>query len=358
MRKEFLIVVMDKRARLVLVIPPLIQLVIFTFATTLEVRNVSFMVFNEDGGSRGIELVGRITAAKAFEKAIHVYDFKSAERALDRGEILFAVRIPADFSRKVERGEGAKIQVIHDGRRSNSAQIADGYLNQIIRDYSLEISGQRSLADDLTVRNFYNQNLDNIWTTIPSLVAILTLIMTLAVSSASLAREKELGTFDELMVTPHRPFEILTGKFVPAMIVGTAEALLIYAFGRLIFGAPFRGSFPLLLLSILCFSYGVVGFGLLISVLSNTQQQAILGSFMVIVPAVALSGFAAPADNMPEWLQKAAWINPMKHGIFIFKGIFLKDLTLREVLAHAWPFLHIGTVPLLLARWFFVGRSG
>jgi ABC-2 type transport system permease protein len=365
--KEFLIVSRDPKARLMLIGPPIIQLIIFSFATTLEVKNLPVMIVNLDYGVHGYELSERIMAARVFEKARFYRDERDVDRALDLGEILFAVTIPEDFSKRILRGEGAKVRVIHDGRKSNAAQIADGYLGEIAAVYSLDLQGidggygggddNAYNSEGFIVRNFFNPNLDHVWTTIPSLTAILTLIMTLSISALSLAREKELGTFEELLVTPHKPYEILIGKFIPAMMVGTMEALFIHAMGRALFGAPFRGSFLLLLVSIILFSYGIVGFGLLISVLARTQQQAILGSFIFIVPAVALSGFAAPVDNMPLWLQKAVFLNPLKHGIFILKGIFLKDLSAADLLRGAWPLAFIGTLTLLSAAWIFMRRK-
>jgi len=356
--KEFLIIVRDPRGRVMLIFPPIFQLIIFTFAATLEVTNVPVMIFNEDPGRHGREIVLRIGASNQFSELRFVDRAEAFTAALDRQEIMVALHIPQDFSRRIEDGCGASLQAVYDGRKSNATQITNGYLAAIVNQYVQELSGPRVRKVQVAQRHWYNPNLDNIWTTIPALVAILTLVITLSQSAMSLAREKELGTFDQLLVTPYNPPEILIGKLIPAMIVGVLEALLIVVLGRLLFDVPFRGSFPVLLAAIVLFSFSIVGFGLFISTLARTQQQAILGSFMFMVPAISLSGFAAPVENMPLWLQEAVWLNPMKHGLVIFKGLFLKDLPLSEVMASAWPLALIGVVSLLFSGWLFRRNLG
>jgi ABC-2 type transport system permease protein len=231
--------------------------------------------------------------------------------------------------------------------------VVDGYLAEIVNQYALELGDPAASRLLVEERHWFNSNLDNQWTTIASLVAILTLIMTLSFSALSLAREKEMGTFEQLLATPFRPAEIVLGKLIPCVLIGVLDSHLIYVFGRLIFGVPFRGSYPWLLFSIFLFSFSVVGFGLMISSIARTQQQAILGAFMFMVPAIALSGFAAPIENMPLWLERAVWLNPMRHGVVIFKGLFLKAMPPELVLANAWPLAAIGAGSLALALWMF-----
>ncbi len=356
--KEFLVILRDRRSRMMLIFPPVFQLIVFTFAATLEVKNIPLMIFNEDAGRHGREIALRIGASPQFTKISFTDRAESFTRALDRQEILAAIHIPQDFSRKIESREGAVLAAVYDGRKSNAAQIVNGYLTQIVALYVQEEGGQSARPVQVIERHWFNPNLDHIWTTIPSLVAILTLIITLSLSAMSLAREKELGTFDQLLVTPYAPAEILTGKVIPAMTVGLAEGLLIYSLGRWLFKVPFHGSFFLLLATIGLFSFSIVGFGLFISSLAKTQQQAILGCFMFMVPAITLSGFVAPVENMPGWLQQAVWVNPMKHGLIIFKGLFLKDLPWPEVVANAWPLALIGTISLLFSGWFFRRNLG
>jgi ABC-2 type transport system permease protein len=353
MYKEFLSVLADPRARAMLIFPPLVQLVLFSFAATLEVKNVDLMILNQDGGYHGYELsrlFGQCPQFRNIRFADHPQNYRSA---LEKREIIAAVFIPSDFSRKIAQKSQAELQVIFDGRKSNASQVVNSYLAVIVAQYAQSLADPTGAQIQVAQRHWFNPNLENKWSTIPSLVGILTLIMTLSLSALSLAREKEMGTFDQLLVSPLTPAEILTGKLIPSMIFGTLQAQIIVFVGWLALGVPFNGSYPLLLSGIILFSFSVVGFGLFISSLAQTQQQAILGAFMFMVPAIALSGFASPVENMPLWLQKAVWLNPMRHGVIIFKGIFLKNSSAIELFHSAWPLLLIGTVSLLFSGWFF-----
>lgn len=356
--KEFLIIIRDPRSKIMLIFPPLFQLIIFTFAATLEVKNVPIIVLNEDMGRHSQEIISRIVASSQFSEISFVSRPEAAASALDQQKTMIALHFPQDFSRRIEDRSGASLQAVYDGRKSNAAQIANGYLSAVVNQYVQELGGARGQGVQVAARHWFNPNLDHTWTTIPSLVAILTVVITLSQSAMSLSREKELGTFDQLLVTPYNPSEILIGKLIPAMIVGVLEALLIVGLGRLLFNVPMQGSLALLLAAIILFSFSIVGFGLFISTLARTQQQAILGSFMFMVPAISLSGFAAPVENMPLWLQNALWVNPMKHGLIIFKGIFLKNMPFAEVMANAWPLAVIGAASLLFSSWMFRRNLG
>ncbi|MDR2442763.1 MAG: ABC transporter permease [Deltaproteobacteria bacterium] len=356
--KEFLVIFRDPWGRQMLVTPPLVQLLLFAFAATLEVKNVSLMILNEDLGHHGHEIALRIAASSQFTDIKFVTNSKEFVQAIDEQRIILAVHIPGDFSRKIHDRSGASLQAIYDGRKSNAAQVVDGYLAEIINNYAFELGDQTARGFEVIERHRFNPNLEFHWGTIASLVVIITLIMTMSFSALSLAREKEMGTFEQLLVTPFRPAEILIGKLFPAVLIGVFDAHIIYAVGRIFFAVPFRGSYFLLLATIILFSFSVVSFGLMISSIAKTQQQAILGAFMFMVPAIALSGFASPFENMPLWLQKVMWFNPMKHGVVLLKGIFLKDIPLDVVLANAWPLLVIGVVTILLSGWMFRRNIG
>jgi ABC-2 type transport system permease protein len=342
-----------------LVIAPLLQLILFSMAATLEVKNVALMILNEDAGRHGHELVQRLSAAKVFSRITFAGQAQDYETALDGQKILAAVHIPRQFSKNLEGGGRAGLQIILDGRKSNSSQIANAYLTRVIRQYGRELSGVSAASQvRLDERYWFNENLEYTWFTIPSLVAILTVVITISLAAMSVAREREMGTFEQLLVSPLNPLQILIGKLVPAMAIGIAEAIFILAMGRLLFGIPFRGSPLMMLASIALFSYSIVGFGLFISSLARTQQQAIIGAFVFMVPAISLSGFATPVENMPQWLQSATGINPMKHALIIFKGLFLKDMPPAEVLSHLWPLPVIGTASLIFSAWLFTRRLG
>lgn len=357
--KEFLTLFRDPKQRLILVGPPVLQLIIFAFAATLEVKNVSLVVFNQDRGRHGYEFVQRLSGSATFTDMVFVNSVAQLRPYIDRQQAMAAIDIPSDFSRNIEAGETAKLQVILDGRRSNAAQIVNGYIAQIAKTYEQEIRAGRGQPSSPTVivdRNWFNENLIYLWFTVPSLVGILAMLITLIVTALSIARERELGTFDQLLVSPLAPHEILIGKTVPAAAIGMGEGLLIFAVGVSLFGVPYRGSFPLLLFALFIFVLSIAGVGLFLSALSKTQQQAILGAFVFMVPAITLSGYAAPVENMPGWLQSASWINPLKHFLVITKGLFLKDMSFVDVWTNAWPLLVIGFFTVSLSGWFFARR--
>lgn len=357
--KELLSLFRDPKSRIVLIGPPLLQLLIFAFAATLEVKNVSLLIYNQDHGRHGYELVQRFVGSPTFTDIEFSDSMARFEPAIDRQAVLAAIHIPLDFSRDIEAGRQASLQVILDGRRSNAAQIVNGYITQLASSYGDEIQAARQQAPPpirIVDRNWFNENLLYLWFTVPSLVGILAMLVALVVTSLSVARERELGTFDQLLVSPLMPHEILIGKTVPAVLVGLAEGLLIWTVAVVVFSIPFNGSFLLLLFSLLIFIMSVVGVGLFISSLSKTQQQGILGSFIFMVPAVTLSGYAAPIENMPQWLQTATMLNPLAHFLVTVKGLFLKNMPFAEVWANTWPLLLIGAFTLTLAGWFFTRR--
>lgn len=352
--KELIILVRDPKSRTLLIGPPIVQLLVFAFAATLEVNNVSVAVFNQDYGRHGHEVVQRLSGSRTFTDFAFVNSYAELARLVDEQAVLAAVQIPQDFSRDIEAGDQASLQIILDGRRSNAAQIVSGYITELVTGYGRELAAVQTPS--VEVRHWFNANLLYIWFTVPSLVGILSMILALVVTALSVARERELGTFDQLLVSPLTPLEILAGKTVPAVIIGTVEGLLIWAIGVPCFGVPFEGSFLLLFFTIVLFIMSVVGVGLFISAIAKTQQQAILGAFVFLVPAVTLSGYAAPVENMPAWLQTVTWLNPLKHALITLKGLFLKDMPFSDVWANTWPLLIIGTLTLVLSGWFFSRR--
>lgn len=357
--KEFLTVLRDPKSRFLLFGPPILQLFVFSFAATLEVKNVPLVIYNQDPGRHGHEIVQRFAGSPTFNDLHFVYDEYEVDPVIDEQKALAAILIPRDFSRNLDTGNQADVQVILDGRRSNAAQIVNGYIGKIIGAYSQELRAQENQSPPVAVaisRNWFNENLLYLWFTVPSLVGILAALIALMITALSVARERELGTFDQLLVSPLLPYEILIGKTVPAVLIGLMEGLLIFTMGRLAFGIPFTGSFILLTLAILFFVMSMVGVGLFISSISKTQQQAILGAFIFLVPAIALSGYAAPVENMPLWLQRVVSINPVKHFLITVKGLFLKDMSVDDVWSNTWPLLIIGTFTLSLAGWFFARR--
>lgn len=348
--KELLSYLRDPRSRMTLIVPPLMQLLIFSFAATLEVRNVDVAVLDQDSGRWSGEMVERIDAAGFVDRIVPVGGLDELERLLDRREVLLALTFPPDFSRDVERGRPARVQLLVDGRRANAGQIAAGYVEAIAAQLGAELAPAGGPPPPATiVRHLFNSNLTYRWFIVPSLSGILAMFISLIVTSLSIARERELGTFDQLLVSPARPLEIVIGKTVPAVVLGTILGCVMIGAGVFLFRIPFTGSFGPLLASLVLFILSVVGIGLMLSSICATQQQAILGTFSIAAPLVLISGFATPVENMPAWLQWVAQASPLKYYLVIVQGTFLKSLPIGEVLAQAWPMAVIAVCTLTLA---------
>jgi ABC-2 type transport system permease protein len=345
--KELLSFLRDPKSRLTLIGPPLVQLFIFSFAATLDVTNVSIAVLNDDSGRWSQEMIQRLDGASFVGSLTFVDTPEQLEGMIDRREAIAAIRFPADFSRNIGTGSPAIAQVILDGRRANSSQIALGYLNTIASGVGAErIQAGGWHALETAVRHWFNPNLIYRWFIVPSLSGILAMLISLIVTALSIARERELGTFDQLLVSPARPLEIVIGKTVPALMLGTLLGAVMISAGVFAFDIPFTGSVGWLLASLMLFILSMVGIGLMVSSVCQTQQQAILGVFSVAVPLVLISGFTTPVENMPEWLQFIAQASPLKYYLIIVRGTFLKALPPEEIFANAWPMAVIALVTL------------
>jgi ABC-2 type transport system permease protein len=357
--KEFFIVWRDKRSRFVLVVPPLVQLFIFSFAATLDVKDVPIGILNLDNGERGIELVSRFQGAPFFSRIAFLNGVEEIAPFIDTMQGIMVVMLDQQFSRNLDAKKPADVMLILDGRRSNSAQIIAGYTAKIVNQYNDDFARVARIQQQnttLVTRNWFNPNLLYYWFNIPSLSGILTLMIGLVVTSLSIAREKEIGTFDQLLVSPLSPFEILVGKTVPAILIGVIEATVILVIGTLVLQVPFRGSLLLFYVSVFVFVTSIVGVGLFISSIAQTQQQAVLGSFVFMSPAVMLSGFATPIENMPTWLQPITYLIPLRYYLVIARGLFLKDIPAHIVWQNVWPMAVIGIFTLLTAGYFFRRR--
>jgi ABC-2 type transport system permease protein len=325
------------------------------------VKNNTLAVLNHDLGRESIELIQRLGKAQAFTKFIYLQNDKDLKETIEEQRALVAIQFPEDFSRKLAAGTSPSLQAVLDGRRSNSGQIAFSYVQQIVQDYMKERNPTQSMAPAISttiVRHWFNPSLNFKWFIVPSLIAVITTASSLIVTSLSVAREREQGTFDQLLVSPLTPGMIMLGKAAPALIVGSAQGTIILLAGVFVFQIPFQGSLLLLYGSMICYILALVGFGLAISSICATQQQAFLGVFCFMMPAVLLSGFSAPIENMPHWLQVVTYADPLRYFVFITKGLFLKDLGWRIVWSNVWPMIVIAIVTLSIADVAFRRRLG
>lgn len=356
MYKELIAIWQDKKTRFFLIGPPIIQFCIFTFAATLDVKNVDVAILNHDSGKHSYELIHRMKGSGLFRSIHELSSDAEAFEAVDRQEALVVMQIDDTFSKKLWRGETADIQILLDGRRSNAAQIVLGYISEIAVRYSQELRDPLSsltATGQINTRFWYNPNLIYPWFTLTGLVGVISMMTSMSVSSLSIAREREEGTFDQLLVTPLSSFEIILGKAVPALLVGMFEGLLMLTLGYLFLGIIVKGSLILLVCALISFISAIVGAGLFVSSLAQTQQQATLGIFLMMAPAVILSGFATPVENMPHWLQIIAMVNPLNYFMIILRGLCLKDMPPTIVVQNILPMLMIATATVSLATWLF-----
>ena len=353
--KEMWAVLRDPKSRLVLIFPPLLQLFIFSYATTLDVRNVDVGLLNLSQGVHSSELVSQIAGSPNFREIVPLASPAELERAIDDQRVIAAVVIDGDFDRAIERHKPVTIGVVLDGRRSNAAQIVSAYLSQIAAEAGAELM-PRASAGGTVVTNWYNPSLDYIWFTLPSLIAIITSVAGLAVTSQTVARERELGTFDQLMVSPLRVHEILIGKMVPPLLIGALNGSVYLIIAPLMFGVPFTGSLLLFFVALIVYMLALVGVGMLVSSASQTQQQAFLGSFLATTPLILLSGYASPIDNMPGWLQVVTYADPARYFLIIVQGLFLKAMPAGAVFHQLWPLMLIACVTLGASAWLFRAR--
>lgn len=356
--KELWAILRDPRSRIALLVPPVIQLFLFGFAATLEVKNIDLGILNRDSGYWSQEIIQRIQGSPNVGSLMMIGSDAEARAAIDRQQVIAVLRFDSDFSAKVANGRGGEIGAIFDGRRSNAAQIVAGYIDRIAAEVGTSVVSERASTSSgsSVIMNWFNQNLDYLWFTMPALVAIVAAVTTLSIVAQSVARERELETFDQLMVSPLRVHEMLIGKMVPPVFVGALVATIYIILIPLAFGVPLTGALVLLYLALVFYLSAITGIGMLVSVLSGTQQQAFLGMFLVTIPAILLSGFASPVDNMPEWLQVIAHGNPVMYFLTVSEGVFLKAMPAKDVLANCWPLALIAVATLGAASALFRSR--
>jgi len=357
--KEFLALLKDPKSRFVIIGPPVFQLLVFGYAATYDLTHVPFAVYNESPGEAARDLVARFRGSHNFHEVATIGHDDQIASLIDSKQALLIVHIGRRFSRDFRTGKTAPLQIILDGRDSNTAMLALGYVQKIAADFNEKWARNGEMPGPparLMVRSWFNPNLLSRWFIVPGIVGLLTLVVTMLVTALSVAREREQGTFDQLLVTPYRPWEILIGKAIPGFIIGTAEATLITAVAVFWFQVPLLGSLPALYTGLFLFLLSAVGVGLMISSLSVTQQQGLLGAFMFLVPAIILSGFATPILNMPPMVQKLTLINPMRYFMVIVRCVFLEGTPFHLLIDQFWPLAAIGMVTLSIASWLFRRR--
>lgn len=359
MKKEFITIWNDPKTKGIIIGLPIVQLLIFSNAATMEVQNIDVVTLDNSQSVESRELLSRFENSPRFRNFYYVNNETEFKKKLDTQKVQIGLLINNDFSRNIKAGKIATVQVIADGRQTNSASIASGYASQIISSYGAEINPQKSGANiNASVRNWFNPNLEYKWYILTVIVAMLSLVTTLILTALSIARERELGTFDQLIVSPLSSFEILLGKSIPPLIIAMILTMVMTGIVITFFHIPFAGSFLLFMVSIFISLLAIVGVGLYISAICNTQQQAILSAMTFMMPAVLLSGFISPVEDMPVCLQYLTWLNPVRFFMVLSRGIILKGMGLEDVITNLIPLIIIASITLTLAGRTFKRKLG
>ena len=355
-RKELLAILKDPRSRVSLFLPPVLQCLIFGYAATYDLTNVPYAVLDQDRSAASHDLLAALDGSGVFHRVAQLYRADDIKRVIDQERALIVVQIGQDFARRLAAAEPADVQVIADGRNSNTAGIALGYVGAIVGSFNADWAAAHGAAPtplNVTTRAWYNPNLETRWFMIPALIGTLTFLQTLLLTAMSVAREREQGTFDQLLVTPFRPVEIMVGKALPSVLIGLIQATLILLVAQLWFRIPFSGSYLTLYAGLLLFLLAAVGMGLMLSAIVATMQQAMLYSFVLLMPFALLSGLTTPLGNMPEIFQYLTLVNPLRYAIDIAHRVYLEAAGLDQLVGDLWPMAIIATVTLSSAAWLF-----
>jgi ABC-2 type transport system permease protein len=357
--KEFIQVFRDKRTRFVLFGPPIIQMLIFGYAATFEIYHVPTVVLDLDHSQESRELISRFSSSPYFEVQRQLTDSRQVGDLLDQGKATIGLEIHAGFAQNLRKGQTAPLQVIVDATNSNTALIASSYITQIALGFAQDYQKDRIYrilpqvleqipSIQLEPRPWYNPDLRSRWFFVPGIIGSLTLVLVVTLTAFAVVREREIGTLEQLMVTPIRPWEFILGKTLPYFLIGLFDVSLIATVGTFWFGVPFRGNILVLFAGAILFLLSMLGVGLLISTVSSTQQQAMVTSFFFIMPAVTFSGFGFPISTMPKWLQYLTYLSPLRYFLVVLRGTYLKGVGM-EILWPQMLAMALGTSLLLIA---------
>jgi ABC-2 type transport system permease protein len=334
-RKELRQLLRDPKTKRIVFVAPIIQLLMFGYAVNTDVRNVATFLVDHDRTHESRLFRETLTASGYFRVVDGSERPGDMDRSLDRGSALVAVQIPRGFARDMRSPDGAKVQILIDGTSSNTATVVMGYAGRIVRDFASRQGAMVGVNPeggiDLRSRAWYNPDLASVVYNVPAIIGLLLLIMALLLTALAVVRERELGTLEQLMVSPISRGELVLGKTIPVVLICLVDLALVTVLGILWFDVPFRGSIPVLVLASFLYILAGLGFGLLISTISRTQQEAFLTMFLFLLPAIILSGFMYPIDTMPPFFQHLTLLNPVRYFIEMVRAIFLKGQGLGDL---------------------------
>jgi len=358
-RKEFLQLKRDPRLLPMLFVAPVIQLLLMGYAANLDIRDIPSVVCDLDGSPASRELAAEFFNSGYFHLKARVSDIRLVDRYLDDGEASMALVIGRGFADSLAAGEPAPVQLLVDGSESQSATIGAGYASMILSGFSQKImavrlerlrpSGVRPVSIRSEVRVWYNPELKSRYFMVPGVLGLVLMVMTMMLTAMAVVREKETGTMEQLIVTPIKPLELITGKLLPFLIIGLIDVCLVLAVARFLFRVPLRGSVFLLFGMSLVFMMTTLGLGLFISTISRTQQQAMTTTVFFMMPMMLLSGFVFPIENMPKLFQTITLVVPMRYYFVIIRGAFLKGVGMAELWDQGLALLGFGLAILTLS---------
>jgi ABC-2 type transport system permease protein len=355
MRKEFLELKADPRLFGVVVLAPILQLVMLGYAASTDVKDVPLAVVDEDRSAESRDLIARFDASQNFTVVDVLPSLRDVDRELDSGRVWMALTVPSHYGERMRRGEPTVVQVVADGTDANSTTVALGYAGSLVTGYARQLAGASGAAPatplvSAQVRVWFNPQLESRYFMIPGILALVLLVVTTNLSSMALVREREVGTLEQLNVTPIARWELIAGKLLPYAVVGMLDVFLVLAVALGWFQVPLRGSLVLLLVMCLIYLLTTLGLGLFVSTISATQQQAMMtSSFFFLIPMVFLSGFVFPIENMPAAIQPVTYLIPLRYFLVILRGIFLKGIGLETLWPDALALLAWGLGILTLA---------
>ena len=354
-RKEFIQVFRNSKMRAIVLVMPLIQSMVFGYAVTTDVRQVETAVFDQAQTPESRDLIDRFIHSGYFVVKTRIHSDREMDELIDYGKVAAVIRIPADFSGKIAAGTTAAVQIIVDGTDSNTAGVVLNYAGNIVRSNALELLQQRGgpggnpVGVNLQTRAWFNENLTSRNFYVPGVIAVIVMLVTLLLTSMSVVREKEMGTMEQIVVTPITPLEFILGKTMPSIILGFVNMIFVTLISVFWFDIPVRGSIITLFVANGFYLMTTIGIGLIISTLSETQQQAMMSTFFFYLPAVLLSGFMFPIANMPALVQAVTYLNPLRYFLIIIRGIFLKGVGVAILWPQIFALLGLGTLVLTLA---------
>lgn len=353
-RKEFLELRMNPRLFGIVIVAPILQLTMLGYAATTDITDVPVVVADGDRSAASRALIARFEGSRNFTVVTTVTTVDEIEPWLERGDAWLALAIPTGYARAVAAREPITLQIVADGTDSNSTTVALGYATSLVAGYAAELSGAAALAAapgiDARIRVWYNPQLESRQFMIPGVLALVLLVVTANLAAMAIVREKELGTLEQLNVTPLRRWELVAGKLLPYGVIGIVDVFLVVAVAVFWFEIPLRGSFVLLLTMSVVYVLCTLGLGLFISTISETQQQAMMtATFFFLMPMIYLSGFIFPIENMPAVIQYFTYLIPLRYFLVIVRGIFLKGIGLDLLWPQAAALASWGLVVIALA---------